>query len=255
MGSPARLPGVDRSEGPARRRGRLPAGLALAGLLGLAGCGAQASFAPTTHRPSLLPAAALLRGSRARLGATPAVHFQLQSAGVPKGVTALVSGRGDLVRPAYVRGSMLVSSSGASATIKVLSVDGRFYVELPFTSRYTTADPVTYGLGDPAQLLDRTRGLGALLSAVRQPTLQHPVHLGGQLLDVVTGTVPGRRVPLLHDRDRSAPVTVTADIGPHTFQLRRLALRGPFAEAGRTTTYVLWFSAYGERVRVSTPPA
>ena len=217
-----------------------------------AGPAAAASKAAPTTIPKLTPSE-LLQRSRLVVDRTPAVHFQLSSAGVAPNATALLGGSGDLVRPDELRGSLLVAESGLSATVKVISVGGAFYVQLPFASKYSRTNPAAYGLGDPAQLLSPTRGVSSLLSAMRAPTSKGSIRLGGELLDVVAGTVPGAKVPVLPDLARAEPVTVTADIAPGSYQLRRVQLAGPFTKATTTTTYDVTITGYGERVTVRAP--
>jgi lipoprotein LprG len=182
-----------------------------------------------------------------------AVHFTLSSSGVASGATALVSGSGDLVRPDKLVGSLLVSEDGVSATVKVVELGGRFYVQLPFTAHYSRTNPHTYGLGDPAQLLSPTVGVSSLLTAMRAPKLEGSIRIDGELLDVIAGTVPGTKVPVLSDLDPSQAVTITADIAPGSYQLRRVELTGPFTKARSITTYDVTITDYDEHVTVRAP--
>jgi hypothetical protein len=207
-------------------RRRLVPVIAAAGIL-LAACGSHPKSTATIH----VGVTQILRKSRAAVDATPAVHFALASSGIASGTTALVSGSGDLKRPDELQGSMLVAEDGISATIKVVATGGRFYALLPFASKYAVANPASYGLGNPAQLLSPTDGVS-----------------------VVTGTVPGRDVPVITDLDKAEPVTITAYVSPSTYQLRRVQLAGPFTKAGVVTTYDVTLTHYGESVTISTPP-
>jgi hypothetical protein len=230
-------------------RRRLVPVIAAAGIL-LAACGSHPKSTATIH----VGVTQILRKSRAAVDATPAVHFALASSGIASGTTALVSGSGDLKRPDELQGSMLVAEDGISATIKVVATGGRFYALLPFASKYAVANPASYGLGNPAQLLSPTDGVSSLLTSMQSPKLGASQRIDGELLDVVTGTVPGRDVPVITDLDKAEPVTITAYVSPSTYQLRRVQLAGPFTKAGVVTTYDVTLTHYGESVTISTPP-
>jgi len=249
-------PSVHGASAGGARRALAGSALALAASVLAASCGGGHGHAstPTTVDPGPSPRALLDRTARV-LDATRAVHFELLSSGLPPKTTVMVSGHGDLARPADVAGSLLVGASGATATIKVIAANGKFYVELPLTPRYTTAKPATYGLGNPAVLLSRTRGLTSLLAHLLVPAIHGSLHVDGEQLELIAGTVPGTQVPFLTDRDRNQPVTVTAEIATRSWQLRRVVLSGPFAKPRTTTTYTIELTDYGEHVRVAPPPA
>jgi hypothetical protein len=201
------------------------------------------------------PASVLLRRSRAVLDGTRTARFSLTSAKVPSSAgVVLLGGQGDLVRPSDLRGSLLVTDSGASVTIKVVSAKGRFYVQLPFSTSYSATNPASYGLGNLTKLLSPTDGVSGLLTSLSHPRLGSPIRLHGELLDPVSGTVPGSKVPVLPDKNAAKPVKVTADIAPGTYQLRRVQLSGPFVTAGATTTYDLTITRYGEHLTITAPP-
>jgi lipoprotein LprG len=244
-------------------RERLIAVVAVAALA-MAACGGSGSrpkaadHSATSNQPKAsatphLGASQILRRSRAAVDATSAVRFELSSSGVASGVTALIGGRGDLVRPDEMQGSMLVSDDGVSVTIKVVAAGGKFYALLPFTSKYAATNPASYGLGNPADLLSPTNGVSSLLTSMHAPKLGARARIDGELLDVISGTVPGREVPVLSDLDKAEPVSITAYISSSSFQLRRVQLAGPFTKAGVTTTYDVTITDYGEHVTLSAP--
>jgi hypothetical protein len=243
-------------------RGRTTALTALATLL-LAACGhhhqaigpTKGTLTPPTTpaAPKTPTAAELLSRSRTVLDKTPAVHFKLASSGVASGATALLGGSGDLVRPNELSGALLVTDSGVSVTIKVIAVGGKFYALLPFASHYQATNPASYGLGDPAELLSPTNGVSSLLTTMHDPKLHSSIRLDGELLDVVSGTVAGNKVPVLSDLDKAKPVNVTADISPADYQLRRVQLTGPFTKATAATTYDVTLTDYGEHVTIRAP--
>ena len=221
---------------------------ALAGAVAVAasGCGGS-SGASATRDPR-----ALLRAAKATIDRTPSLHFVLTSTGATGSGTIITGGEGDIARPDQLEGSFTVEQSGLGASVGVMAGGGRFYVKLPFSSSYAATNPSTYGIGDPAQLIDPARGLSRLLLAISQPRLAGTTRIGSEVADQVEGTVPGASVPVLPDADRAAPVTVVAAVVPGSDQLRRLTLRGPFTSTS-PSTYIVALTRYGEAVHITLP--
>ena len=99
--------------------------------------------------------------------------------------------------PAF-EGTINVVLSGQAVDVPVIAVDGKVYAKLPLTPGLARIDPADYGAPDPAQLIDRRRGL---LRAARQPT--EPSRTGdsvrggadnNEILTDYTGTIPGDAV-------------------------------------------------------------
>ena len=216
------------------------------GSLVVAGCGGGSSAAPPVDPHALLGQA------KATLDATPSLHFSLTSSGATGSGTIITGGSGDVARPDVLEGQFTVEQSGFSASIGVLAGGGKFYAKLPFSSSYSPTDPSTYGVGNPAQLISPTSGLSSLLLAISQPRLGPSTRIGSEVVDQVTGTVPGSSVPVLPDANRSVPVQVVAAIAPGSHQLRRITLQGPFTSA-TTSTYTVVLTNYGEAVHVTLP--
>lgn len=210
----------------------------------LSACGGSAP------RPS---AAALLRAARSTLDRTPALHFSLSSAGVSGSGVDLVGGRGELARPDSLEGTFDVSSSGVQVSVKVIAVGSRFWAVLPFRSSYSRVDPTQFGLTDPGELLSPTRGLAELLTGMAATARYQPaVRLDGELLYVVTGSVPGSEVPVLPDAEPSRPVRLRVDIDPASHQVRQVEMTGPFTSA-TTSRFTVRLTAYGTHAAISPP--
>jgi lipoprotein LprG len=220
--------------------------LALAAALATIGAG-QRGGAPS--------AGALLREAKATLDSTQAVHFQLSSKNLTGSGTNLSGGKGDAVRPDGLRGSFTVNVDGLGATLDVAAKGGVFEVKLPFATSYSRTNPAALGLGNPAQLLNRTTGLSAILTAGTGTRLSGHQRIAGELLDTVTTEVPGSAVPILPIASPGRPVTLVAAIDPHDHQLRQLSLTGYFSSTTAKATYVLRLSKYGESVSITLPPA
>jgi hypothetical protein len=210
----------------------------------LAACG---SSSPKVSAP------VLLQKAKVTVDTASSVHFVLTSSNVSLSGTNLTGGQGDLVRPGSLRGSFSVALSGFTANVKVISVGQVFEAELPFAANYTKTDPANFGLTNPAQLLDPDKGLANLLTLAQNPRPGPTKRLGGELLDTVSYTVPGRDIPVLPDTNPAQPVDLTVAIDPNSFELRSVTLVGPLTSATSNSTYVVTLSNYGEHVNIALP--
>lgn len=210
------------------------------------GVGACGSSTPAASPTSLLSEA------KAVLDQAPSVHFALTSGGAAPTGTAITSGSGDIARPDQLQGRFMLVVSGLPVSLSVLAGNGKFFVQAPFQSSYALTDPATFGVGNPATLLDPTTGLSGLLPAVTGAHSVGQTRIGGEVVDQVAGTVPGSAVPVLPDADRTRAVSLVASIVPGSHQLRQVVLQGPFLSAA-TSTYTVVLTAYGEAVHVTLP--
>lgn len=196
----------------------------------------------------------LLQNAKQKIDGSSSVHFVLSSSNVSLSSTNLVNGQGDLARPASLQGTFGVAISGFTANVKVASVGNVFEAELPFTNHFSKTDPSNFGLTNPAQLLDPTKGLSGLLTRAQNPKLGPAKRVGGELLDTVEYTVPGGDIPVLPDANPSKPVQLTVAIDPSTYELRSVTLLGPLTSATSDSTYVVTLSNYDEHVTITLPP-
>jgi lipoprotein LprG len=217
----------------------------VAGLAG--GCGGHSSL-PKVDAPTLL------RQAKATIDAAPSVHFVLTSQGVSSGGTDLTGGEGDLARPDQLQGSFMVNVNGFNASVKVVSKGGVFEALLPFQSHYGRTNPANFGLTDPSQLLDPTRGLSNLLTVGTGAAVTGQERIAGELLYEVTSTVPGSAIPVLPDANPSRPVTLVIAINPQNHQIRQITLTGPFTTASSNSVFVVTLTKYGEVVTITLPP-
>jgi lipoprotein LprG len=200
-------------------------------------------------------AAQLLARARTTLDGTPTVHFLLTSTGAPATGTLLTGGEGDIQRPASFQGSLKVRVSGATVDLKVVSVNGTVYAQLPLTSGYSVVDPATFGFGDPGALLDPKTGISQLLTAAQSPKLGEEKRVNGEVVREVDGDLPGSLVQqLLTSKDPAKPVHARFSVVTGSGQLRQVVLTGPFFSATADGTYTLQLSKYGDRVSITAPP-
>lgn len=229
-----------------RRVALLLVALLLAGLTACSGGGSGSSGET---------AAQLLARAKQTLDAAPTVHFLLTSAGAPATGTLLTGGEGDIQRPASFQGTLKVQVGGATVDLKVISVNGTVYAQLPLTSSYSVVDPKTFGFGDPGALLDPRTGISQLLTAAQNPKLGEPKRVNGEVVREVTGDLPGDLVQqLLTSKDPTKPVHARFSVATDSGQLRQVVLTGPFFSATADGTYTLQLSKYGASVSITAPP-
>lgn len=230
------------------RRRSLPL-LALVALVGpvLAGCSGGSSTSAS--------APALLAKAKTTLDDAKTAHFVLTSKGAPDTGTVLVGGAGDIARPASFDGTLKVHALGASLDLKVISVGGTVYAQLPFATSYSVVDPAQFGFGDPGALLDPDTGISQLLAKAGSAKLGEEKRVGGEVVREVTATLPGDLVEqILTSKDPSTPVQARFSIATATGELRRAELTGPFYTAGKDATFTLELSDFGADVHITAPP-
>ena len=197
----------------------------------------------------------LLARAKQTLDDAPSAHFVLDSDGTPDTGTLLVGGEGDIQRPSSFQGTLQVQTGGNTAGIKVISVGGTVYAQLPFLPTYSPIDPAQFGFGDPGALLDPDTGISQLLAKAEDAELGDEKRVDGEVVHEVTAQLPGQLVAdLLTSQDPSQPVTARFAIATDSGELRRAELTGPFFTADDDGTYTLELSDFGEDVDITAPP-
>jgi hypothetical protein len=222
--------------------------LALALLAGplLTGCGGDSS---SESAPDLLAHA------KRTLDAADSAHFVLDSEGAPDTGTVLTGGEGDIARPSSFDGTLKVNALCSALDLKVVSVDGTVYAQLPFTTSYSVVDPAQFGFGDPGALLDPDTGISQLFTEATNAELGEESRVDGEVVREVTAELPGDLVKeLLASADPSQPVEARFSIAGETGELRRAELTGPFFTAEDDATYTLELSEFGADVEITAPP-
>jgi LppX_LprAFG lipoprotein len=214
-------------------------------LLLLSGCGTPA-----------INATDQLHKTKTVLDGTSSFHFTLSSADVTGSGPLLTGGRGDMLRPASMSGTLQVSIYGLALSVPVVSVGGTFSVKLPTSPSFSAANPADYGFADPAKLIDPSHGLSSLLLSCRSMQVESDDRYNGEALHEIGCMLPGKAVAaLLTSADPSKDVAATFGIDTTTNQLRRVVLIGPFVTVARDSTYTLILANYGENVSITPPPS
>ncbi|MGH3744632.1 MAG: LppX_LprAFG lipoprotein [Mycobacteriales bacterium] len=209
----------------------------------VAACGSSGSATPQS----------LLTKAKQKVDSTSALHFAIGSKNVSGNGTNITGGSGDIARPDAIRGTFQVSLAGFHVSVKIVAAHGKFYAEAPFQTSYQPTDPSKYGIGDPSQLIDPDKGLSSLLANIQDPKSDGQTRISGELLDKVTGDVPGTKIPAaLPDSVPSKPVQVSALINPKSHEVRQFILTGPLTSP-TNSTFTVTLTNYGEPVHIDLP--
>ena len=220
-------------------------GLVLLSVGALAACGGsdKAQGTPTEQ----------LAAAKTSFDAASSVHLTLTSSGVPASVNGVLGAEGTGTHAPAFKGTLSARISGFEAKVDVVAIDKLLFVKLPFTSGFTQADPKTYNAPDPAQLFASQGGVSSLLTQTQNPVAGPQVRVGSDVLQTITGTLPGATVAkLLNIGDASKSFSVTYGITDPGNELRTVTMTGPFY-AGSTSTYTLTLDKYGAPVEISKP--
>jgi hypothetical protein len=197
---------------------------------------------------------ALLAGARTTLDRTETLHFTLTSADVPGNGTRLVGGRGTVARPKSFQGTLSVLLNDSKVSIELISTGGTVYAKLPFSSDFQVTDPSTFGLSDPANLIDRKAGLDRMFGELTGITSKGELRIGNDVVTQLDGSLPGTLVEdLLTSADPAKPVRAELYITKSSKQLRRVVLTGPFFEPAQDSTFNLLLDQYGTPVTITAP--
>jgi lipoprotein LprG len=233
-------------------------GLLMVMVVALAACGGSdkaAVKAPT--------AAEQLAAAKVKLDAATSVHLTLRSSGIPESANGVMGADGSGTHAPAFKGTLDARISGFQAKVEVVAVDKVLYLKLPFTTQFVPADPKEYSAPDPAQLFAREGGISSLLTATTSPVEGKKIRVGAEVLQTITGTLPGSSVSkLLSVGDAAKTYDVVYGITDPGGELRTVSMTGPFYKDATSTpgtptpvtsTYLLTLDKYGAPVEISKP--
>jgi lipoprotein LprG len=225
--------------------------LAACGLLAVSGCsGGSDGDGDAAGKPTDLLAAA-----RTSLERANTIHFTLTSADVPENGTRLMAGEGVVARPKSFQGKLSILLGGNKVSIDLISADARVYAKLPFSKSFQVTDPATFGLSDPANLIDSKTGIARMFGELTGVSSKGEQRIGDDVVTQLNGSLPGTLVEdLLTSADPATPVKTELYITKADQQLRRVVLTGPFFEKGKNSTFNLLLDKYGAPVTITAPP-
>lgn len=235
------------AERRSRRTGVTAAVLgALLAVSGVSGCSKDAA-------PEVTAAERLAQAKR-KLDAASSARFTLTTDQVPESGPALVGGEGVMARPRKFQGDLDVRLGAGTATVSVISVDGKVFAKLPFASAYARTDLKQFGLGDPGELMDPDSGLSTLLVRAENAKFGGKSRINGEVVQEISATAPGEVVAdLLVSADPTKPVAANFALTEDTGELRRVTLTGPFFKAGVNSIITVVLDGYGEKVTITAP--
>lgn len=199
-----------------------------------------------------------LAAAKAKLDAAPSVHLTLRSSGIPESASGVLGAEGSGTNAPAFKGTLDARISGFGAKVEVVAVDKVLYLKLPFTTDFVPADPKEYNAPDPARLFARQGGISSLLTATVNPVEGKKIRVGPDVLQTITGTLPGASVTkLLSVGDATKTFKVTYGLTEPGGELRTVSMTGPFfkgpASTPATSTYALTLDNYGAQVEISKP--
>ena len=211
--------------------------------------------APQAKAPT---AAEQLAAAKVKFDAATSMHMTLRSSDIPASVNGVLDADGSGTKAPAFKGTLDVRLGGVEVKLGVVAVDRLLYVKLPFTTKFTQLDPKTLNAPDPAQLFATEGGISSLMTATTNPVEGKKIRVGSEILQTITGTLPGSSVVrLLNIGDATKSFQVTYGLTVPGGELRTVTMVGPFypgaTSTSATSTYVLTLDKYGAPVAISKP--
>ena len=225
-------------------------------VLTLAACsdGAEEETA-TTSAPPPPTAKDRLEQAHEVLVDAGSVHLTMTGTDLPEDVNSYIisaTGSGTMEPPAF-DGTITAKLAGIQADVPTIATDGKLWLKLPYVPRHVETDPASIGVPDPATLFDPQTGLVGLLPATVDPEFGERSRAGAEVVQQITGTLPGETVTdLLYAGDRASDFDVVYGLVEESWQVRTVAITGPFYPPA-TSTYTLTLDQYGAPVTVTAP--
>lgn len=237
----------------AGRRRALATAVAIAALLGAAACSDDDGGNGTEETAEEPTAQDRLAQAHTTLTGAGSLHLALEGVDLPDSAIIIRAEGAGTMEPAAFDGTITAKVSGVQADVPTIAVEDTLYVQMPFTSSYLSTSPEDLGVPDPARLFDVDTGLASLLTQTENPEFGEPTRSGSEVLQPITGTVPGDTVvDLLHTGDADQEFTVEYGLVEESWELRTVQITGPFYPPDEAT-YRVTLDQYGEPVTVTAP--
>ena len=199
------------------------------------------------------PPEEVLAAAKQALDDTSGVTLSLRTEELPDDVDGVLEATGAATHAPAFDGELTVVVNGLNVDVALISVDGRVYAKVPFTTGFSEVDPADYGAPDPAQLMDPGTGLSSWLTDATGLEEGDRVRDGELVLSSYAGSLPGEVV------DASIPnADIEADF-PVTFKidddgrLRSVEISGPFYGSKGTVDYTVDVDDYGTDKEITKP--
>jgi lipoprotein LprG len=184
---------------------------------------------------------------------TSGVRLTLGTDRLPPEVNGLLNATGVATHDPAFDGAIQVASSGLTADVDVVAVNGDVHAKLPFTSEFAIVDPADYGAPDPSAFVSEDRGFGSLLGVTEDLEEGESVRGGAEVLSTFTGTLSGQVVASIipsASPQGTFDATFTVD---DTDQVDRMILTGPFYPDAGEVTYTVDIDAYDVERDITAP--
>lgn len=238
----------------AGHRRSLAAIVAVAALLGTAACSDDDNEGTNGEESAEEPTAAdRLEEAHATLAGAGSLRLVLEGVDLPDSAIIIKASGSGTMDPTAFDGTITAKVSGVQADVPTIAVDDTLYVQMPFTNSYMSTSPEDLGVPDPARLFDVDNGLASLLTQTEDPEFGEPTRSGSEVLQPITGTVPGDSVvDLLYVGDADENFDVEYGLVEESWEVRTVEITGPFYPPD-DATYVVTLDQYGEPVSVTAP--
>lgn len=191
-----------------------------------------------------------LADAKASLDNADYIGFTLSTDDLPSDVDGLVKATGTGTHDPAFTGEVDVETA-LSISAPVISVDDKVYAKLPLVG-WSVIDPADYGAPDPAALMDTDTGISSLFTATQDPKAGDSVREGDQVLNTVTGTIPGDDMQSLFPSAGSDDFDVTYTLASDG-SIDAIKVTGPFYDGSDDVTYTLSFDLDADAVDISAP--
>lgn len=229
------------------RRTAALAGVVLALLLPLAGCGGSE---PAKSGPSVKD---VLAGAKQKFDSAKSVHLELSTDSKPTSGDAVLGAEGTLTHQPAFEGKVTVVLGGFNADVPVVSVAGKVYAKLPLTPKYVAIDPAEYGSPDPSDFADPDKGISGLLLQLDGAKKSGQKRDGNVVLTTYSGTLSGDLVePIIPSADKSRTYATSVGIDDQG-RIVTLQVTGAFFAHNGDVTYDLTLDDYDKNVQIKAP--
>jgi hypothetical protein len=213
-------------------------------LLLLAACGG--SSAPSS--------AALLKTAQDKFNATQSMHFVMQAdhLGAVSGLDADVQkADGDVARPDKLKANATVVTSIVSVDVQLILIGSQGWYTNPLTGNFEETDQ----FNGFQVLFDPTKGIGAQLTAIKNPSAPTDGSANGVACWKISGTLPASTVgPYVGAPNATGDIPVTVCLGKDDGRLHQIILRGVLTQHDTDQTVrTILFSDFDKPVTIEPP--
>jgi lipoprotein LprG len=236
---------MEPSRYPTRRTAALASSV-LVLALALTGCGGGSGAGTSKHDVETVLAKAKKNFDKAT-----GVHFTMTTDADPSG-DAVLGADGKLTDQPAFEGTVKAKYKGFHVDVPVVSVDRKFYANLPFSGGFKQHDPSEFNAPDPADFIVTDKGFSAALRELQGAKQKSEKRQGSTIVTTYAGTLSGSLIASIvpsanPDKAYQAVVGIADD------QLTTLKITGDFFDGDGDATFTLVFDDYNKVAKISAP--